>query len=75
MQDSGYSDVIIGFNWTSNSQLSIHIDFTTLKSSDILPNPNSYSEPKFGIVGDYKSHQNEVILDNYLNRKVKIHFE
>ena len=66
MQDSGYSDVIIGFNWTCNSQLSIHIDFTTLKGFDILPNPNYDSEPQFGIVGDYKSHQNEFILDNYL---------
>ena len=45
MQDSGYSDVIIGFNWTCNSQLGIHIDFTTLKGFDILPNPNSDSEP------------------------------
>ena len=41
MQDSSYSDVIIGFNWTCNSQLSIHIDFTTLKGFDILPNPDS----------------------------------
>ena len=41
MQDSGYSDVIIGFNWTCNSQLSIHIDFTTLKGFNILPNQNS----------------------------------
>ena len=30
MQNSGNSDVIIGFNWTCNTQLSIHIDFTTL---------------------------------------------
>ena len=41
MQDSGYSDVIIGFNWTCNSQLTIHIDFTTLKGFNILPNQNS----------------------------------
>ena len=56
MQDSSYSDVIIGFNRTSNSQLSIYIDFTTLKGFDILPNQNSDSWPQFGIVGDYKSH-------------------
>ena len=30
MQNSGYSDVIVGFNWTCNCQLSVHIDFTTL---------------------------------------------
>ena len=65
MQDSGYSDVIIGFNWTCNSQLTIHIDFTTLKGFDILPNPDFDNWPQFGIVGDYKSHQKKIILDNY----------
>ena len=57
MQDSGNGDVIVGFNWTSNSQLSIHIDFTTLKGFDIFPNPNSDGKPQFGIAGDYKSHR------------------
>ena len=44
MKDSGYSDVIIGFNWTCNSQLSIHIDFTNLEGFNILPNPDSESQ-------------------------------
>ena len=36
MQDSGYSNIISGFNWTCNRQLSIHIDFTTLNGFDLL---------------------------------------
>ena len=50
MQYSGYSDVIIGFNWTCNSQLSIHIDVTTLKGFNILPNQNSDNKPQFPII-------------------------
>ena len=51
MQDSGQSDVIIGFNWACNSQLSIHIDFTTLNCFHfiILADTLSLRTPTHGI--------------------------
>ena len=65
MQDSGESEIIISCNWTCNSQLSIHIDFTTLtwfhfKDKEIKNGEFSdiWSVQKYDeseIIGDYKS--------------------
>ena len=71
MQNSGNSDVIIGFNWTCNTQLSIHIDFTTLNwfnsmTCTVTVNfsvRNFHNKTHFGKRDDYNS-QSEIILES-----------